>query len=127
MAKITHPSLFRFANFQPGLRKKVGNNREVLHVRCAHEEQIMGLLHGHPVFMLTRPASYCSSQDAVLYLDTCGHMTATTVAAMRDFCEAAGFLMGVSRTGGVLTAWRYDRPGVKHHGGRQVSLRFEEA
>ncbi|MGE6697457.1 hypothetical protein ACQKH5_07190 [Hyphomonas sp. NPDC076900] len=94
MAKISHPELFRFANFQPGLRKKVGNNREVMHVRCEHEDQIIGTLHGSAVFTMTRYKPGCL--DGYLYLSACGYPTATTAAAIRDFMKAAGLSGGVS-------------------------------
>lgn len=87
MAIIKHPELFRFANFEPGLRKKVGNNREVLHVRCEHEDQIIGLLHGHPVFTITRHKP--GSLDGELILDHCGFPTVTTRQAIQDFGRAA--------------------------------------
>ncbi len=87
MAKISHPELFRFANFEPGLRKKVGNNREVMHGRCEHEDQIIGLLRGHMVFTITRFKP--GSLDGELILDHCGYPTATTRQAMADFGAAA--------------------------------------
>jgi hypothetical protein len=87
MAEITHPELFRFASFEPGLRKKVGNNREVSHVRCEHEDQIIGLLHGHPVFTFTRYKPIFLG--GALILDHCGYPTATTRQAIADFGAAA--------------------------------------
>jgi hypothetical protein len=122
MAKITHAALFDFVNFVPGLRKKVGNNREVMHVRCAHEDQIIGLLHGSAVFTMTRHNP--GSLDGELILDHCGYPTVTTAAAIKDFGAAAfgphkvavSFAKGeftarlfgqeyMSRTGRQITHW----------------------
>jgi hypothetical protein len=79
----------------------VGNNRQI-----ARDESgaFTCYLHGSPVARIK-----CEGASGItrVDLDSCGFMTATTVAAMRDFLAAFGITAGVSRAGGRLSArWK---------------------
>jgi hypothetical protein len=101
MAIISNAHLFAFAFFKAGTDKAVGNNRRVLHVAGEHSDKIIGTLHGHPVFCLSR---HKEGGKYTLTLDTCGYLTTTTVAAIKDFLFAAGLCGRVSRAGGEFKA-----------------------
>ncbi len=126
MAIIEHPELFRFANFEPGLRKTVGHNRAVMHVRCEHEDQIIGLLHGHPVFTITRLQP--GALDGELILNHCGYPTVTTRQAMADFGTAAfgKYKVAVSFAKGEFSARLFGQE-MQAPAGRKISFRLIEA
>jgi hypothetical protein len=119
MAKIEQTELFRFANFDPAIKaRRVGANRMVTHriayttetrengeeVTVAFADEIVGSLHGHEVFRARKYRKWDGLRAYELRLDTCGYYTATTRAAMADFCKAAGLRVMVSMAGGQLSA-----------------------
>lgn len=82
----------------------VGNNRTVARRDGIGEAFFECRLHGHPVAVVS-----CKGASGVAYvtLDSCGYLTATTVAAMKDFLQLFGIAAGVSRAGGELSArWK---------------------
>jgi hypothetical protein len=79
----------------------VGNNRQI-----ARDESgaFVCYLHGSAV---ARIKCEGASGIARVALDSCGYLTTTTLAAMRDFLGAFGVTAGVSRAGGRLSArWK---------------------
>lgn len=127
MAKINATELFRFENFDPETTqgKVVGNNRTVTHrVRYKTDDggvtrksckEIIGSLHGHPVFTLRK--RYNPDFDDIEYvlkLDNCGHATRTTRDAIDEFMTAAGFKAGVSMAGGELSCNLFFKDGGSH-------------
>lgn len=79
----------------------VGNNRQI-----ARDESgaFTCYLHGSPVARIK-----CEGASGIAHveLDSCGFMTATTIAAMQDFLAAFGVSADVSRAGGRLSArWK---------------------
>jgi hypothetical protein len=84
----------------------VGNNRTVTRRDGAGETFFDCRLHGHTVAVIA-----CKGASGIAYvtLDSCGYMTPTTVAAMKDFMGLFGITAGVSRAGGKLSV-RYKLP-----------------
>lgn len=97
MAKLknTH-KIFDLAN---GQAMTVGNNRTI--TRDSGNE-FTCRLHGHPVVKV-KVLSPCSG-NVVLWLDSCGYLTTTTINAMGDFMRAFGVSGIASRAGGKLSA-----------------------
>jgi hypothetical protein len=101
MAQLKNAQLFSFNSFDASVKgKPVGNNRTVTHVQCEHERQIIGSLHGHAIMWL---ALGDGEDKPRVYLDTCGYLTTTTIAAMNDFLNAAQLQIRASRAGGSLS------------------------
>jgi hypothetical protein len=111
MAKIYKPELFQWHNFAPGLKRKVGNNRWVSHTIAGDGTKVIaGRLHSSYVFKMT---------PKVIVLSAHSYHTRTTADAMQDFCEAAGFNVGVSfAKSGHWVHW-------KHRSGLYVDDQFE--
>lgn len=123
MAKIEATELFRFDNFDTEISDRtVGHNRTVSHALLVVEDgrtmrRITGKLHGHPVFELTQRDGAGDINNTTVYqlrLDTCGHPTRTTRAAMADFLSAAGLRVGVSMAKETLSAWACFKTGGQH-------------
>ncbi len=86
---------------------RVGNNRII---KRKAENRFTGHLHGWPVFNIV----YLADGRASVCLQTCGYLTATTIAAMSDFSKAFGLKVAASRAGGVLSA-RWECCGGEWH------------
>lgn len=127
MAKITSTELFRFENFDRDIiGKPVGNNRTVTHSNRFQTDsdgmvrrsarQITGSLHGHAVVTLSEIYDHATTGGNLyrLKLDTCGHPTSTTRAAMADFMAAMGFKAQVSMAGGELSCALFFKDGGQH-------------
>ena len=88
----------------------VGNNRQIMRDEQDGDPIFRCYLHGHEIATI-KPRG--SAGTASVRLDARGHLTATTVAAMKDFLGAFGVRAGVSRAGGKLSAsWTLD--GERH-------------
>lgn len=81
-----------------GTAVTVGHNRTVTQ---DEPNRFTCRLHGHPV---ARVVTHGRAGTASVTLDSCGWLTTTTVAAMRDFMHAFGLVVSPSRAGGVLSA-----------------------
>lgn len=101
MAIIKKPELFRFENHIDGLTKTVGNNRTVTHHKVVGAREIVGCLHGYPIFRLSQ--DYNDTDMMKLELSHCDWLTTTTRQAMTDFMNAAGIRGGVSFAGGKFS------------------------
>lgn len=100
MAKLTNTGAVLTAPV--GTPVRVGHNRTIAReVRPDGTVAFRCRLHGAPVVTVTPQGS---SGRAIVKLDTCGYLTTTTIAAMRDFMRAFGIKGGASRAGGKLSA-----------------------
>lgn len=75
----------------------VGHNRTITQEESG---RFTCRLHGHPVAVIV---THGSAGTASVTLDSCGWLTTTTIAAMRDFLHAFGIHGSASRAGGVLS------------------------
>lgn len=85
----------------------VGNSRRI--VRNGREGGGIAFtcyLHGAPIVKIV---PHGGRGTATVKLNTCGYLTTTTVAAMKDFMDAFGIKAVASRAGGKLSArWYQD-------------------
>jgi hypothetical protein len=76
----------------------VGNNRRIVRDDSG---AFTCYLHGAPI---VRARPHGAAGTITIKLDACGYLTATTIAAMRDFMGAFGVAGSASRAGGALSA-----------------------
>ena len=88
-----------------GRAMTVGNNRTITRDESG---AFVCRLHGAPI-VTARP--HGAAGTITIRLDACGYLTATTIAAMRDFMGAFGVVGSASRAGGVLSARWHDGEG----------------
>lgn len=88
--------IFDLAN---GQAVTVGNNRTITRDSA---NEFTCRLHGHPIVKVKVLSP--DSGNVVLWLDSCGYLTTTTIAAMGDFMHAFGVSGSASRAGGKLSA-----------------------
>ena len=105
MAKLMN--LDRIWTAPEGVSITVGNNRTITRDTRADGAQVfICRLHGVPVVVAT---PHGTGGTVTIRLDSCGYLTTTTIAAMRDFMRAFGVAGSASRAGGVLSArWYQD-------------------
>jgi hypothetical protein len=84
-----------------GTRVNVGHNLDIEpRLRDDGFKVFDCYLHGSTV---SRVLPHGSSGGASVWLDDCGYLTATTIAAMNDFMRAFGIRGSASRAGGKLS------------------------
>lgn len=123
MGIIYKPELFKWDAFDPDIHTKtVGHNRTVSHIRAIGQREIVGTLHGYPVF---RVVQYDGHSHTDVFLNSFHFNGSTTMDAISRMCESAGIPFSASCRRGDFSIYDHkDRMWYKATDGESVHLRI---